>query len=114
MEVRRFGIDVICIEPGLIRTEFGSTAAGGVSASDIGPYAEFNASVAKSTLEAYEGPLSHLGGDADTVARAIQRALDKPRAPSRVPVTASARLILGLRTILPDRAWDAVVTRAFS
>jgi short-subunit dehydrogenase len=111
MEVRRFGIDVICIEPGLIRTEFGSTAAGGVTASDDGPYAEFNASVAKSTREVYEGPLSRLGGDADDVARAIQRTLDKPRA--RVPVTASARLLMGLRTVLPDRAWDAVVTRAF-
>ena len=30
MEVGRFGIDVICVEPGLIRTEFGSTAASGV------------------------------------------------------------------------------------
>ena len=52
MEVRRFGIDVICIEPGLIRTEFGATAAGGVEPGD-GPYAEFNASVAKSTREVY-------------------------------------------------------------
>ena len=33
MEVRHFGIDVICIEPGLIRTEFGSTAAGGVESA---------------------------------------------------------------------------------
>ena len=31
MEVARFGIDVICVEPGLIRTEFGATAAGGVT-----------------------------------------------------------------------------------
>src|SRR5688500_4857405 len=30
MEVARFGIDVICVEPGLIRTEFGSTAASSV------------------------------------------------------------------------------------
>ena len=27
VEVRPFGIDVICVEPGLIRTEFGTTAA---------------------------------------------------------------------------------------
>ena len=37
MEVRRFGIDVICIEPGLIRTEFGSTAAGGVAPPTTAP-----------------------------------------------------------------------------
>jgi len=76
---------------------------------ESGPYADFNASVAKSTRDVYEGPLSRLGGDADDVARAIEKALGKPRAPSRVPVTASARLLMGLRRVLPDRAWDKVV-----
>ena len=112
MEVRRFGIDVICIEPGLIRTEFGETAASGVEAGD-GPYADFNASVAKSTREVYEGPLSRFGGDADDVAKAIERALDKSRAPTRVPVTPSARMIMGLHHVLPDRAWDRVVGAGF-
>jgi NAD(P)-dependent dehydrogenase (short-subunit alcohol dehydrogenase family) len=111
MEVARFGIDVICVEPGLIRTEFGATAAGGVDES--GPYAEFNASVAKSTRDVYEGPLSRLGGDADDVARAIEKALGKARAPSRVPVTPSARFFMGLRRVLPDRAWDRVVGASF-
>jgi NAD(P)-dependent dehydrogenase (short-subunit alcohol dehydrogenase family) len=59
MEVRGFGIDVVCVEPGLIRTEFGATAAGGV-AGDDGPYAAFNRSVAKQTRDVYEGPLSRL------------------------------------------------------
>ncbi len=76
MEVGRFGIDVVCVEPGLIRTEFGATAAGGVDES--GPYAEFNAAVAKSTRDVYSGPLSRLGGDADSVAKAIEKALAKP------------------------------------
>ncbi len=111
MEVGRFGIGVICVEPGLIRTEFGSTAASSVG--DGGPYAEFNAAVAKSTREVYEGPLSRFGGDADSVAVAIERALAKRRAPSRVPVTASARLFMGLRRVLPDRAWDRVVSSSF-
>src|SRR5215207_3089566 len=80
MEVARFGIDVVCVEPGLIRTEFGSTAASSVG--DGGPYAEFNAAVARSTREVYEGPLSRLGGDADSVAAAIERALSKRRPPT--------------------------------
>src|SRR4029078_11738398 len=46
MEVRGFGIDVIWIEPGLIKSEFGETAAAQVDGGD-GPYAAFNASVAK-------------------------------------------------------------------
>jgi NAD(P)-dependent dehydrogenase (short-subunit alcohol dehydrogenase family) len=109
MEVRPFGIDVICVEPGLIRTEFGETAAGGVQES--GPYAEFNAAVAKSTRDVYTGPLSRLGGDADTVAAAIEKALAKPR--PRVPVTASARFFMGLHAVLPDRVWDKVVGASF-
>src|SRR5919201_6532296 len=35
-EVKGFGIDVILVEPGLIRTEFGTTAAGGVSEAGEG------------------------------------------------------------------------------
>ena len=113
MEVRPFGIDVICIEPGLIRTEFGTTAAGGVEAAEGDPYADFNRAVAKSTRDVYEGPLSRLGGDADSVARAIEKALGKSRAPTRVPVTPSARVMMGLRRALPDRAWDRVVGAGF-
>ena len=85
MEVRAFGIDVICIEPGLIRTEFGTTAAGGVERAEGDPYADFNRAVAKSTRDVYEGPLSRLGGDADSVARAIEKALGKSRAPLARP-----------------------------
>jgi NADP-dependent 3-hydroxy acid dehydrogenase YdfG len=112
MEVARFGVDVIVVEPGLIRTEFSATAIGGVEVAD-GPYAEFNAAVARSTDEAYRGPLARLGGDADDVATAIEKALLRGRAPTRVPVTPSARVLMGLRRLLPDRAWDRVVGRSF-
>jgi NAD(P)-dependent dehydrogenase (short-subunit alcohol dehydrogenase family) len=111
MELAPFGIDVICVEPGLIRTEFGATAAGSVDVS--GPYAKLNAAVARSTREVYSGPLSRLGGDPDAVARAIERAVLARRAPTRVPVTASARVFMGLRRVLPDRAWDRVVGASF-
>jgi NAD(P)-dependent dehydrogenase (short-subunit alcohol dehydrogenase family) len=113
MEVAQFGVDVVCVEPGLIRTEFGSTAASGVSSGDGDPYAAFNEAVAKQTREVYSGPLSRLGGDADDVARAIERALVRRRSPTRVPVTASARVLMGLHSVLPDRAWDRVVGSAF-
>jgi NAD(P)-dependent dehydrogenase (short-subunit alcohol dehydrogenase family) len=110
MELRGFGIDVVCVEPGLIRTEFGATAAGSVG-DDDGPYAAFNRSVAESTRSVYEGPLARLGGGPEDVAAAIERALERPR--SRVPVTASARVLMGLRRVLPDRAWDRVVMASF-
>jgi NAD(P)-dependent dehydrogenase (short-subunit alcohol dehydrogenase family) len=110
MEVKPFGIDVVCVEPGLIRTEFGTTAAGGVAEED-GPYAAFNRSVAANTQSVYEGPYARFGGGPEDVAAAIQRVLEKPK--SRVPVTASARVFMGLRRVLPDRAWDRMVMGSF-
>src|SRR6185503_172214 len=55
-EVRNFGVDVILIEPGLIKTEFGETAAHSVNDATPmeGPYAEFNQVVAATTAGAYE------------------------------------------------------------
>jgi NAD(P)-dependent dehydrogenase (short-subunit alcohol dehydrogenase family) len=111
VEVAPFGIDVIVVEPGLIRSSFGETAAAQVA--DGGPYAAFNASVAKATRGIYEGPAARLGGSPSVVAAAIHRALEKDRAPTRVPVTASARLLMGARRVLPDRAWDRVVRGSF-
>src|SRR3954449_3653000 len=59
-EVKGFGVDVTVIEPGLITTEFGSTASADVGGGD-GPYAEFNAAVAKATDDVYKkGPARHL------------------------------------------------------
>ncbi|HVS29787.1 MAG TPA: oxidoreductase [Solirubrobacteraceae bacterium] len=113
-EVRGFGVDVTIIEPGLIKTQFGETAVGAIDATpDDGPYAEFNAAVADVTAGAYEGGLGKLGGGPETVAKAIDRAISKRRSPIRVPVTASARIVLFQNAIMPDRAWDAMVSTQF-
>src|ERR687896_405640 len=47
-EVRGFGVEVVVIEPGLIRTKFGDAAVASVPTED-GPYAEFNQAVAAAT-----------------------------------------------------------------
>jgi NAD(P)-dependent dehydrogenase (short-subunit alcohol dehydrogenase family) len=114
-EVRGFGVDVAIIEPGLIRTSFGDTAAHGVgeATSDDGPYAEFNAAVAKETAEVYDGPLSRLGGGPETVARAIEKAITRRRPKIRYAVTPSARMVLMTRRLLPDRGWDAMMRSQF-
>ena len=111
-EVKGFGVDVVVIEPGLIRTNFAGTAVSSVPRDD-GPYAEFNSAVATSTAAAYEGPLGKLGGGPETVAKAIEKAITAERPRSRYPVTPSARLFMTQRKLLPDRAWDAVVGTSF-
>src|SRR3954453_4402396 len=110
-EVKGFGVDVTVIEPGLIVTEFGSTASAEVGAG-AGPYAEFNAAVAKSTEEIYKkGPARHLGGGPETVARAIEKAIERPKIRKRV--TPSAPLTIGQRKLMTDGMWDRLMKTQF-
>jgi NAD(P)-dependent dehydrogenase (short-subunit alcohol dehydrogenase family) len=111
-EVKGFGIDVILIEPGLIKTEFGDTVAKEMGEAD-GDYAEFNRAVSEATVGAYQGPMMRLGGGPETVARKIGKALSARRPKARYPVTASARLALMQKALLPDRGWDLAVGTQF-
>jgi NAD(P)-dependent dehydrogenase (short-subunit alcohol dehydrogenase family) len=114
-EVAGFGIDVVLIEPGLIKTRFGETAVGSIDAPADGedPYGEFNAAVGAATAGAYEGPLARLGGGPETVAKAIEQALTARRPKTRYKVTPSAHLILMQRRMLSDRTWDAFLRTQF-
>jgi len=105
-EVKGFGVGVTIIEPGLIRTEFGTAAVGSLepAATADGPYTDFNNSVGATTAGAYEGGLSRLGAGPEAVAKAIEKAIKRPR--SRMPVTASARVMINLRRFMPDSVWD--------
>ncbi len=111
-EVRNFGVDVIVIEPGLIKTEFGETAAHSVNDAvpSEGPYAEFNQQVAATTAGAYEGR-GTTGPEA--VAKRIEKAISRKRPGARYPVTVGARALLGVRKLLPARGWDALMRTQF-
>src|SRR5437588_123010 len=109
-EVRGFGIDVIVVEPGLIVTRFGEVAAGSVAETgDGGAYGDFNRKVAEVTEGAYKGPMAKLGAGPEAVAKTIARAIGSRRPKARYPVTASARLMMGQRRMMPDRVWDMVM-----
>jgi NAD(P)-dependent dehydrogenase (short-subunit alcohol dehydrogenase family) len=115
-EVKGFGVDVAIIEPGLITTNFGDTAAHGVGSAvpSDGPYAKFNAAVAKQTEEVYQGgPLAKLGGGPETVARAIEKAISRRRPRTRYKVTPSARMALATRKLMTDRMWDGAMKSNF-
>jgi NAD(P)-dependent dehydrogenase (short-subunit alcohol dehydrogenase family) len=115
-EVAGFGVQVVIIEPGLIRTRFGEAAVGSIQGgvTGDGPYGEFNAAVAESTKSVYEeGPLARLGGGPETVAHAVEKAITARRPKTRYKVTPSARMILTTRRLLPDRAWDSFLRSQF-
>ncbi len=115
-EVRGFGVDVVLVEPGLITTEFGKTAVATVNEADStaesaggDPYKKFNTKLAAMTAGVYEGPMRHLGGGPDVVAKAVEKAISRRKAPSRMLLTPSAHLTVFQRKILPDRLWDAML-----
>jgi len=122
-EVHGFGIDVILLEPGLITTDFGEAAT--ASLADAGPpdgdgagagedpYARFNATVGAVTAGAYDGPMRHLGASPERVAKIIERAITRRRAPARITITPSAKLSIATRRLLSDRAWDAAMRAQF-
>lgn len=108
-EVREFGIDVVVVEPGGIKTAFGDTYRSGSGAEDS-PYARFNAGVAERVRRTYAGSTA---GTADDVAGVIERAVAAKHPRTRYPVTVAARALLAARGVLPDRAFDAVLRTQF-
>jgi NAD(P)-dependent dehydrogenase (short-subunit alcohol dehydrogenase family) len=108
-EVRPFGIDVVIIEPGLIKTNFAEAAT---TELDVEPklaatYDAFHAALAVSYKDAYQkGPLAALAGVPEDVANTIARAIAAKRPRTRYTVSLSAKVLLAQRKLLSDRAWD--------
>jgi NAD(P)-dependent dehydrogenase (short-subunit alcohol dehydrogenase family) len=115
-EVAGFGVRVVIVEPGLILTRFGETAAGTVTSPEPDAddaYGVFNAKVGATTLAAYEGPMARLGAGPEAVAKVIERAISSRRPRPRYKVTASARVLMGQRRLVSDRIWDAIMRTQF-
>ena len=113
-EVRGFGIDVIVIEPGPIKTRFGDTAVSNIAMPKDSPYAAFNAALQKQIREAYAGgPMARFAAPPDAVAEVIETAISAASPKTRYKVTVAARFLMGLRRWLPDRAFDAFLRTQF-
>ena len=101
---------------GLITSGFSDAAVAGLGAASAAdePYAEFNRAVGEASRDVYEkGLLSKLGGPPEAVAERIEDALNAKRPRARYTVTPSARALLTLNAVLPDRGWDAMLGTSF-
>ena len=115
-EVAGFGVHVVLVQPGLIRTGFSSAATSAMDGNlpKEGPYAHFNATVASATHSAYEtGPMARFGGGPERVAAVVEKAITARRPRTRYRVTPSASIFMTLRRWLPDRWWDAMMAGSF-
>ncbi|WP_030326816.1 oxidoreductase [Streptomyces sp. NRRL B-3229] len=110
VEAKPFGIDVVVIEPGGIATEWGGIAADKLEKSSTdGAYAAQAGAVASSLRsEANARRMS----PPSVIADAIGKAVTARRPRTRYAKGFAARPLMTLRRVLPDRAFDAVISRA--
>ncbi len=111
IEVAGFGIQVVLVEPGLIRTEFGSVASGGLTgAGTDGPYAKLRSAADAITEQNYQ---SRLAAGPDSVAKTVQRAMESAHPRARYLVTPAAKVFVQAKRFGGDRLWDTVARRTF-
>jgi NAD(P)-dependent dehydrogenase (short-subunit alcohol dehydrogenase family) len=107
LELKPFGVDVVLVEPGSIRTEWGGIAAGKLrETSGHGPYSGQAEAMAR-TLDGEAN--ARFSSPPSVVADAVARAVTDPRPRTRYVVGAGARPLILLRTVLPDRAFDTLM-----
>ncbi len=107
-EVAPFGIDVVVVQPGAIKTEWGGIAASsGMSASSAGAYAERM----RATVEVLEN--DKMSSSPDVVAKAIEKALTSRRPRTRYAVGAGAKPVVYGSKLLPDQVTDGIARQVF-
>ena len=107
LELHEFGVDVVVIEPGAIRTEWDGIATDNMmETSGSGPYAALAAKTKRFMESAYEGGN---GSPPSVVAKAIADAIEAETPKTRYAVGDQARLAVSARWLLPDRAFDAFI-----
>ena len=112
MELRPFGIKVVLIEPGPIRTEWNEIARDSLlERSGAGPYADLRAQGARRHASASTSPSR--ASTPEEVADKIVKAATAKRPAARYPVGRGARMITTSRDLLPDRVFDEVVSRTY-
>jgi NAD(P)-dependent dehydrogenase (short-subunit alcohol dehydrogenase family) len=110
MELAPFGIDVVIIEPGAIRTEWTGIARESLlQRSGHTAYAE-QAQAHARLFDSSEK--STMVSEPDVVAATIARALRTHRPRTRYATGGGARVILFLRRILSDRVFDSLMRMA--
>lgn len=109
MEMRPFGVDVVLIEPGGIKTDWGIIAAKHLAESSKGTaYEEDALREAKLIHKGYSG--NYLSAPR-VVTRAISRAVNSQRPRARYRIGSGAFTMVFLHTVLPTRWWDGMMRR---
>ena len=136
MEVAQFGIDVVLIEPGPVKTPWNDTAAaslssaapgtaegpgsgdaggpdGSAAAADGDPYAAYKTAVAASFGRTQAGLVGRFGSTSDGIAKVITQAVTARRPRARYLINPVAKSLVAMNRVLPARAYDSMVRRQY-
>lgn len=109
MELAPFGIDVVVIQPGAIKTEWSAIARESlIATSGSGPYAE----QAYVTAGMLAGANRGNGSPPGVVAQAVSRALSAHRPKTRYVIGGGAKPMIAMRWLLSDRGFDGLMRAA--
>jgi NAD(P)-dependent dehydrogenase (short-subunit alcohol dehydrogenase family) len=111
VELRPFGIDVVLVHPAGIVTEWNEIARTSlVDRSKDGVYAASAVKAAKA-MGSVDNP--RLSSGPEVVARTIVKAATARRPKARYATGKGASTVMSTRRLLPDRAFDAIMTRMY-
>jgi NAD(P)-dependent dehydrogenase (short-subunit alcohol dehydrogenase family) len=111
VEVAEFGIKVVIIEPGTIRSEWSGIAADNLEATSAHtPYGSQAKLVGAGIRAAHRLPIA---SGPEVVAAVIAKAVQDPKPRTRYPAGGGARGILLAERILPDRGFDRFIQLSY-
>lgn len=112
VELEPHGIRVVVIQPGAIRTEWnGISRRSAIERSGSTAYA----AQARALVRALEAADQSVGAsEPHVVAATIAKAATARRPRTRYATPFSAKFIVGLRRVLPDRAFDVIIRSVFA
>jgi len=116
VEVKPFGIDVVLVEPGLIRSNFESRVNESLEVDPTKPdtvtaYGDLLSASEKRTTGSYANDFLATGPE--TVAAVIVKAVQSTRPRARYVVTPAAKFMINLRRFGGDRIWDRTMRRQY-
>ncbi len=108
LEVQPFGIDVVIIEPGAIKTEFDQAMDHQFGDLESSPYTGLKKSMEKVMTNAYK-PGNY--SEPDVIAKTISKALDSNKPKTRYAAGKMARQTLIGRKWLSDKGFDKMIMK---